>query len=490
MAKKQLLPLIASANNNTRISTAGREDLVNWFIETYPDPVSGRQGVMIKSMPGLSLWTTLDVAGEEIRAMMAHKNVGYTVLDNDLWTSTSTPVDTDRANLTTSTGRCSICALNDEIIICDGTDAYSYLVTANTFATISSGLPANVKHVVAHSGFVLFLLKDSNKVYVSNVADARTIASTSYFTVSPDFSNLVSAATTSGLVYIFTGGATKIYWPSGNAVVPFDPTSGGYIQIGCEAQHSPLVINDTVYWLGKTDAGIIGVCRAKGIDYEVISTPSFTAGLRDYVATDDAYAWSDTHDGHIFYNLTFPSVTDTYYDYNLGVTWSYDTTNGSWSRREAFDTDLNEYTRHWAAGSMNVAGKQIVGGYRNGKLYEINMDYVDDDGEEIIRKFVTPHLLMNGKRFTIYGLQIFVEPNKATASVTEPQLMLEISKDYGNTWSNIRTRTVSTTGSYPNQARFNTLGSSEVFTFRISVSDPISWTITSIIGEIEANMYE
>lgn len=483
---KQQLPLIASHNYNSSLSTASREELVNIFIEQYPDNVSGRQGLMVKGTPGLNEWEVIDAAGVEIRGMLAHKNIGYTILDNDLWSTTSAQVSTDRGDLATSTGRCSICALNDEIIMCDGTDSYSYKVTAGTFATIGSGLAAiDTHHVVAHSEFVLFLVKNSNLVYVSDVADGRTIGATSYFTVAPDFSNLVSAATTSGLVYIFSDGAAQIYYPSGQSTVPFDRLAGGFIQIGCAAQHSPLVLNDTVYWLGKNSSGVIGVCRAKGTDYEIISTPAFSSEINTYDSVSDAFAWTDTHDGHIFYNLTFPSVDSATYVNDLGITWSYDTTNNTWFIRKSFDADINLYTRHWASGSMNIGGTQVVGGYLDGRLLEISMDYVDDDGEEIVRKLTTPHMLANGEFYSMYNMEVYVEPSKATASVTSPQLMLEISNDYGNTWSDIQTATVSTTGNYPNPARFPSLGGGDVFTLRFTMSDPIEWAITNVMAYLE-----
>jgi hypothetical protein len=73
----------------------------------------------------------------------------------------------------------------------------------------------------------------------------------------------------------------------------------------------------------------------------------------------------------------------------------------------------------------------------------------------------------------------------ANGDGTDPQLMLQYSKDGGHTWSSERWTSAGKQGEYALRAMWRRLGRARDMVFRLTVADPVRWTLLDAFVEIE-----
>ena len=97
------------------------------------------------------------------------------------------------------------------------------------------------------------------------------------------------------------------------------------------------------------------------------------------------------------------------------------------------------------------------------------------------------HLDLDMRRGCIYNLQIRVEPGiglNASQQGDDPQLMMRVSKDYGNTWGNEMWRSPGKIGEYRDRCVWTRLGEGRSFTFELTATDPVKWVIHGARADI------
>jgi len=68
----------------------------------------------------------------------------------------------------------------------------------------------------------------------------------------------------------------------------------------------------------------------------------------------------------------------------------------------------------------------------------------------------------------------------------DPQIMLQISKDYGHTWGTERWQSLGKTGEYKQRVRWTRLGCGYAFTFKLRISDPVKRSIIGVYARVGA----
>jgi hypothetical protein len=136
------------------------------------------------------------------------------------------------------------------------------------------------------------------------------------------------------------------------------------------------------------------VARNSGYQYQFISTPTIDYQLSTYGTVEDAKGYTCTVEGHVWYVLIFPTQA---------VTWVYDTSTNYWFEWESYYNKLwdTPWSRHRMNCCIRFAGKEIVGDYENGKLYELDMGTFTDNGETI-RRIRTAQFLSKDRVNVIY----------------------------------------------------------------------------------------
>jgi hypothetical protein len=123
----------------------------------------------------------------------------------------------------------------------------------------------------------------------------------------------------------------------------------------------------------------------------------------------------------------------------------------------------------------------------------LDWDTYKDDGNNIIATRVTDSICdkENRKRIVINRLEVECEAGvglSGSATGSDPQIMLRVSKDGGHSWGNERWRSMGKIGEYKQRAIWNRLGVARDWRFQLSISDPIKRVILTAFVDAELLM--
>ena len=147
--------------------------------------------------------------------------------------------------------------------------------------------------------------------------------------------------------------------------------------------------------------------------------------------------------------------------------------------------------RHRSNCHVYFAGKNLVGDFENGKIYELSETTYTDDGDTIKRTRVSPALFDPEGNLELSYPELVVEfkagVGLAVGTGSDPQAMLRYSDDGCRTWSTEEWATIGKLGQYGWIARWDMLGSAKVRNFEISMTGPIEWVITNAYSPVVKN---
>ncbi len=266
-------------------------------------------------------------------------------------------------------------------------------------------------------------------------------------------------------VWIFNEYTTEVFFNSGATDFPFERVSGAFLEHGCAAPFSVAKMNNATIWLGKNDNGQGAVYMAQGYQPQKISTNAIEFAIQGYGDLSDARAYTYEEAGHTFYVLNFT---------NANTSWVYDTSTGLWHERSYLNAGVQE--RHRADCHAFAYSKHVVGDYASGKLYHLSSEIYSDDGVEIQRRRVSPHVTEDLDRLFFKEFQLDMETGTGIDGLgqgVDPQVVLQFSDDGGHSWSNEKWTSFGKIGQRTKRAIFRRLGTSRDRVFRTTISDPV-----------------
>lgn len=269
---------------------------------------------------------------------------------------------------------------------------------------------------------------------------------------------------------VLLGYVSLEYWQnSGGYPFPMAPISGSQTDVGLAARFSVAKVGQHLTFLARTRRGGLSVVQLINYQPVAISTPDLDYQLAKYANPADAVAFSYRQNGHEFYEISFGSE---------GVSWLYDMQSQAWSRL----TSGND-TRHYANFGTQYYERMICGDYRNGRLYVLDPETYADDGESIHRELVSPHFFAADSlnRVIINRLRVDMEQGVGlqTGQGQTPTIMLQVSRDGGQTWGNELWVSFGQAGQYTRRAEWRRLGAARSFAFKLKISDPVPVCIIS-----------
>ena len=316
-------------------------------------------------------------------------------------------------------------------------------------------------------------------------------------------------------IYLMGEISSEVWTDVGTVPFPFQRIPGTSTQHGIAAPFSLYRLGNSFAYVSRNNRGQAQIMQMQGYIPQRISTHAVENTLANQ-EIDDAIAWTYQLEGHEVYVVTFPS---------LDLTWAYDITTQMW-HKWLYTTSDNQYQRHRGNCCAVFQGLVIVGGYANGKLYELDKQNYTDDGQNVRRLRRAPHLVTEFQRQYFDELQIQFQPGVGTTGLsgpggfidsntvflgnnytigsqdtltipvlgiyvigtaslilsqttTSPQAMLRWSNDGGSTWSNEHWTGVGQTGKYKNRAIWRRLGTARDRIFEVVVTDPVNFVIIS-----------
>lgn len=448
-------------------------------INLYPDLNeigNGKSNIFFTGTPGLkTLITPINDSTNTIRGMFVNAQddlfivSGFNFIKIIYDASLNEYTQTVLGNLKTNVGNVSITENNRQIAIVDGDNYYLYSYDDLTFSQYSPDGWLTSNEVVYFSSYFVFFKPNTRQYFWSAPLDGTKIDALSFATKEGSNDNIVGMLAINQTLWFFGSKSIEIYYASGNADLPFSKMDGGFIQFGCSAPKSIAIVNNTPFWLGRDEngAGTIYTCNTS---YQPVRISNFAVEyfIQSQNNITDAVAYSYQQDGHYFYVINFPSG---------GTTWVYDTTTQMWHERQYFNKLIGQPERHRAQLHCFYNNKHLVSDYSKNIIYDMALNYYDDDGTEIQRIRRSPHQFgENLQRLSFLEFQLDLEVGTPNAENKAYKILLRYSNDGGKTWSNYLENDLGKPGQFKKRVIWRRLGMARDRVFEVMQSDPVKTT--------------
>jgi len=427
--------------------------------------------VVVRGTPGLVLWFTLPTY--PIRGWRVVANILYVVAGNTLYSVTTAGVYTALGTIATTTGNVSISDNYVQVMIVDSVNGYIFTILTSALTIISdvnfpSTGPASVTFIDGR-----FIVNDpqTRQFFVSASFDGTTWTPVMFGT-KETYSDLLQAVDNNNGTIIMWGTSSVEFWQDVGAVgLPYTLIPGTVQNIGLVALWSRAYMGSSVLFLGVSQEGGIQIYAIDGYTPKVVSNPDIEQ-LIDYFTDNftitDAVALTYAIGSHNFYQLTFPSANRTLL---------YDMTSNIW---QEVQTGVAVYNRHNGNLGVSFNYRNLISDYSNGNIYYMSDEAYTDNGIAIKRQIATRHLRSNGNEFTLDEVFLDMETGNAlqTGQGSNPQIVLQKSKDGGRTFGYERWKTLGLVGQYlAPRVIWRRNGRARDFVFQFTMTDPVQFVI-------------
>lgn len=456
--------------------------LQNFYVEFRP---SGEKTQVIAiGFPGLDLFA--DFGDTAIRGMIPveQNDLLYVVHRGMFWEINNAGVKTSRGSIGTVSGAVGLAHNGTQVMIVDGSLGYIYDTVTNAFSQITDiWFPANPTSVTFQDGYFIAGFDDGT-FYISAPYDGLTWDALDFATAESNPDRLIRAFADHGELILFGDISTEFWGNSGATDFPYAKIQGADAEWGLGSRESLAKFDDSVAFLCKNRMGQVIVGKLSGHRVQKLSTPDLDKIINAYAVTSDAVAHSYLLGGHPMYQINFPSA---------GYSWSFDGLTNIWSVRKSADI-----ARHRCEQGVQYLSATVLSDYSNGRLYRLNPETLDENGEVIEGEIVGEHWDNELERTTIDCLRIDMEVGtgagtEGTITVwdgagtlwddgttlwdyqvrVDTQAMLQLSKDGGKTWGTELWRGLGYLGEYDKRVEWRRLGQSRRWTAKVRIVDPV-----------------
>jgi hypothetical protein len=434
---------------------------INCYIERVVDEDTEQTAIF--GSPGMDLMG--DLGSTPIRGWIVVGELIYAVHRNTFYEINNGGAATSRGTISSSTGRVDMASDGDVILIVDGTEGYTYTVASTTLAAISdSDFPDSAQTCSWGGGY--FKVENGDQWQISEDGttwDALDIATAEH---APD--GIVRVYDDHSEALIFGDYTTEFWGLTGNPDFPYIPIRGAAVEYGLAARFSLAKFENSVAGLFKNRLGQVQVMMVVGHQMVPISSTELDSVINRYTNPITATGYSYMHEGHSFYRINFPSD---------GKSWEFDGTASKqlgspvWCERQSGVAG----GRHRGEMCVNYLNKVRIADYENGKFYTLNALSYDENDEYFPFELTSRVLVRDYDPFTINKLFLAFETGVGlpTGQGSDPQVMLQISRDGGRTFGQEMWKDLGEVGKYLRRAEWHQIGTADSFVFRVRITDPV-----------------
>lgn len=446
---------------------------VNVLYEQRED--GDKQQITVRGTPGTVLFSDQSSLLGGVRGMHTYvaKSRLYVVITNQLLEIDQNGVATNRGSITAGT---NIVAMADngsgnQLLILDGAKGWIFNTLTNILTQIASpNFPQSAITCDFDSGY--FLVDDPTNIgrfWKSAAFDGTSWSSTDFGTFSTSSNQLIHVFALAGAVILFGALSIEFWQNVGGSGFPYTVLKQSASPYGLAARWSIAPIEDTVAFLGQNQQGQVSVFILQGYSPVRISTPDIDFIINQFSVVNDAIAMGYVMDGHVVYQLTFPTA---------GRTFIFDQTTRMWGEVQ---TGVGLTGRHYCNLGTGFNGNFYCGDASAGRLYQLSTSAYTDNGNTIPRLLQTRHVFSD---YNILGIdELFLDMETGvglqSGQGSTPQIMLQVSKDNGRTFGIERWKTFGAVGQYKDhRAIWRRLGTGRDFVFRFAMTDPVKFVLS------------
>ena len=460
------VPLFGIGNQG-KSANVDAQSRTNLYVEVQSDPEKN----ILTMYPTPGLLTFVNFGSSPIRGIYERGDVLYLVVSNTLYSLNNAGVYTNLGSLSTYSGRVAFSDNGTQIMCVDGPNGYIYNVNTLVFAKITDVDFPGANTVTFFNGRFVVNKPNSGQFFISALYDGLSWDALDFATAESDPDNIVRVIAEAGQLVIYGDRTTEFWGDSGAADFPYARIGSAAIEWGLAARWSLCKFMDSLIFLRKNRLGQVQVAIQSGSNGTAVSNPEIDYVLSQYSAVSDATAFTYMLSGHPMYQINFPTAN---------ASWLYDGQSKSWSK-----VQYGSSGRHRAEMQVQLLAKNYVTDYSNGKLYRLAEGTYTDDGVTIVREFVGRHQSI-GDFSTISTMWIEMEAGTGInfGQGSNPQLMMQISRDGGHEWGSEIWRDIGAMGKYKARAVFNRCGAARDWLMRFRVTDPVKTVFIAAWGKI------
>lgn len=463
---------------NAKSPVVTRQRRLNCYYEFRKDGDKAQS--VLYGTPGLSLkFNITSPNNNPLRGIMGCPLGLFAVVGNTFYSLSSTgAVLHSFSSLTTNNGTVSMSFNPTQIIVVDGTAGWIYNVGSNTFTQITSNFPNGANTVTFLNSFFICELPGTGEFFVSNSGDGTTWNSLAFATASQYPDNIVAVDALQGLLVTFSQNHQEFWQNIGASPEPFQYIANSANEYGLAAIYSKSHIDNSIIFLTNTREGGYQVAVTSGYSTMVCSNPDIDNIIQSLPVVSDAVSLVYQIDSHKFYQLTFPSSNRTIV---------YDVTTNIWFEGQTGITP-NYAQRHIGQYSTTFNNQTLITDYSSGNVYTPNPNVFTDNGAIIPREVTTRHATNDFNHFRVAQIYLDMETGVGlqTGQGSNPQVMVNISKDNGRTWGIERWMGVGKVGAYRTKVSLRRIANSRDLVVKFRMTDPVKFVITSGAATVSA----
>ena len=456
-----IYPLFGLGNQARSVNVSAQQKL-NVYFEPRPD--GDKNAMVAYGTATLDLFAT--VAGQPWRGLHVANGRLFGVQQNALYEISTTGVVSFIGNVLTSTGRVSITDNGLQLMSADG---FGYIYTFATGLLVqitAAGYPTQTTDVTFQDGY--FIVPSINgQFYISGLYDGLTWDATDFASAESNPDALQRVFATNGELVLFGTRTAEFWGNNGGAQFPYTNLRGSTSQWTLAAPWTLVDYDTSVMGLFTNPQNGLVVGVLNGYQVQRVSNPDIE-GVLATLDLSTASALSYMANGHQFYQLNFSTRS-----------FLYDGLTGQWSDLEGYGLPRHraQFSHYWPGVGV------VMTDYANGNLYLMNPTGTDDNGQPVIRRIRGRHLFNESEYVSVNALVLDMQRG-SDSTVTDPQVMLRVSKDGGYTWVMERWTSIGKVGEYAiPRAKFRRLGSARDWVFEVTVSDPVPFAIVNAYAD-------
>ena len=473
MSTKIQIPLVGGSYKHDVLAFDAQET-INMFPER-----GGKQSKsqsLLRRFPGFKDWITLSAGIGKVRGMYVTSNDrAFIARDNQLIEVATDGTETVRGSINAGVQEVHMQDNGVQLGIADGTNIWEYVLATNVLTAVTSvSAPDTTPSLEFADGrFIGFDPSAANGTWrISDLNDVTAWTPANVYTAEGSPDKLVAIKVHNREVWLFGSKSFEVYQAiGGGAGSEYARIDGTFKNIGLKSRKSVSIIRDNIIWLGSSKDGANIIWRAQGgYQPHQISTKAMETEIASYASTDDAWSFTFEYLGHHFYVISFQSGNKT---------WVYSLTDNEWVNWAYREPTSGDQGRIRCETHMHFNGKNYVGDYVNGNIYELDKDTYTDNGNYILAERKFPYVHEKNREITIYELFIdfMVGYGLLTGQGSDPKVQIRWSHDGGHTWDNWQWMGLGVRGDYGFQSTMQLMGAARSWVIHIRCMEPMPFAI-------------
>lgn len=326
-----------------------------------------------------------------------------------------------------------------------------------------------------------FIIGGANGLFASsNVADGSTYNALNYAEAEVGPDELIRGYVFNQLIYMLGQKTTEPWYNSGVGNPPFDRQDTALVNVGIAGKYAVANTDQYLYWLGDDRK----FYQCVGASARNMITPGIAHLIESFETVSDCIMSSFVIDGQDMILLTFPAE---------GRNLVYSETLNYWVE---LGSGTSYQSRWYGNAVIRCYEKNLVADYRNGNVYELDLNTYTDAGDARLRirtlpSFNSKMIGAHGRRITVSRVRINcqVGVGLATGQGSDPEIMCQLSNDGGHTWDGETHVSIGVMGDYTLPVDFFKFSTGYDVRCRIKCSDPVYFSFFDGVVELRDGGY-